>query len=257
MSINNSYYMRELKKIGFKFSNINNQIKFSYFNLHGYITTLEDLYILREIFIEQDYKFYYNENCVIWDIGMNVGYSSLFFSQFPNVISVYGYEPFISTYNLALDNIAANPSIKSKIIPNNFAISDKDSTETYVYLNKFRGSSGILGVTPNIQNKIKNGEVEYVKVQQLRASLVLESIKFQNPNVDIIIKMDCEGSEFKIIPELLLNCDMKSVVCMIIEWHQHDPIPIINLLEDKGFLCFAKIINTQSTGLIYSVNKKL
>ncbi|MCD4753857.1 MAG: FkbM family methyltransferase [Anaerolineaceae bacterium] len=250
-------YARQLHEHGMDFVVSDEKLLFIYKDIYGYITTVEELFILKEIFISQHYNFIWNRDVIVWDIGMNVGYSSLFFSNYPNVISVYGYEPFTSTYECALANIGLNLEIGNKIIPNNLAVGNENTERNFTYIKNHKGSSGVLGITPNIRHKVDENEVEYQKIQQVTASSVLTNIQNQHTNTNIIIKMDCEGSEYDIIPELVENGNLELVLGLIIEWHQRGPTSIANILTKENYFCFSPSSNNQTTGLLYCIKNDI
>ena len=53
-----------------------------------------DEMVFREIFIDECYNISFPCDSVLIDIGMNVGYASLFFASNSKIKEIFGYEPF-------------------------------------------------------------------------------------------------------------------------------------------------------------------
>jgi hypothetical protein len=91
-SINAQFYI-ENKKL---FVNIDT-LKFE-------VQTAEELFILKEIFVEGVYNFNLIgdvKNYVLIDIGMNVSYASCYFAKIKQIPTVISFEPFTPTYTQA------------------------------------------------------------------------------------------------------------------------------------------------------------
>ena len=79
------------------------------------VQTAEDIYILKEIYLNKEYGFFFNEKSIVVDVGLNVGFASLFFALNQNVAQVYSYEPFKPTIEQAQKNISMNADLEKKI----------------------------------------------------------------------------------------------------------------------------------------------
>lgn len=117
----------------------------------------------------------YQDRYVI-DIGGNVGDTSLYFAKSgANVIS---FEPVKHLYNLAVENVNLNPTLKDKITLVNKAIGGKKGKLQL-------DSTSVAEYTGNNDN-----EMEVITMNDF-----FEEYSF-TPD---ILKMDCEGCEFEII----------------------------------------------------------
>ncbi|MES1198160.1 MAG: hypothetical protein ABUL41_02680, partial [Chitinophagaceae bacterium] len=67
------------------------------------LSSRSDIYSALEVFGEDIYAYKFNKKLIAIDIGMNVGFASLFFSANDNIEKVYSFEPFEETYLLALE----------------------------------------------------------------------------------------------------------------------------------------------------------
>ncbi len=93
------------------------------------VSSLSNMAVLYEVFIENIYAVEgLPDNLLVVDIGMNVGVASQYFALMPGVLAVHGYEPFVETYQEAVENIKMNPSIRDKIICHNYGVSSVTET---------------------------------------------------------------------------------------------------------------------------------
>ncbi len=196
----------------------------------------------------------HNTQWSVLDIGMNMGVASLHFAQDPNIARVYSYEPFTPTYNLGIRNLKANPDLAQKIIPHNYGLGNK---YTVVELPYDIELSGCCSSIPEKQTKVfgKN-KCDMEKISIHSAAQELKSILDTDKN-NIMLKIDCEGSEREIISDLYKNKLLSSVHAISMEYHDGIYKPLIEMIEKSGFFVSYKenkINNT--TGMIYAYNLK-
>jgi FkbM family methyltransferase len=213
----------------------------------------EDLFILDEIFVQGIYNFSYSSPSVIWDIGMNVGIAALFFAGLGDV-QVVGYEPFLENFQVAMANFSLNPELSRKIHPINSGVGESSVITSASYNPSAHGSSGLFKTSfrsPDFnRTKIRNVEI-------IEAPYVLQKIIDDFPNRSIVLKMDCEGSEYQIVKALSRAGMLRLLTGMMVEWHrkepEHDPGQLVSILLDSGFLTFAFDTYAPSNGMIYAV----
>jgi hypothetical protein len=120
------------------------------------VQSLEELWILEEIFVIGVYNMVDNltdiKPMIVWDIGMNVALSSLYFATKDDVV-VVGHEPLDKTYQLALDNLMLNPELFKKVETFNYGIGGYDRTETVDYCPEYKGSVGIRGLVGDVERR--------------------------------------------------------------------------------------------------------
>src|SRR5690606_30090481 len=111
------------------------------------VTTNEELFILNEIWVNGCYNVIpqTNKPLVVIDVGMNVGYASLFFSSQPFVSKVYAFEPFQPTYEQGLVNLGYNADLLPKIQTHNFGLSRAHTVLEVDYSPEHRGRAGTWG----------------------------------------------------------------------------------------------------------------
>ncbi len=219
-------------------------------NLKLRIETAEEIFIINEVFFENCYNFIVpDQEVVVVDIGMNVGFASLFLANKPNVRKVYAFEPFAQTYEAALTNFSYNPVQTRKIIAHNYGLSNANE-KTYVpYSNSDKGRNKSLAFDQHT-NGVAYAEKAAIEVRE--ASEVIANILEENRNTSIHIKMDCEGAEFVIFDALAKSPLPEQVKGMMIEWHFKEPDGIVQFLQGNGF----KMIKTNlgpKSGLIYAL----
>ena len=148
------------------------------------VQTLEELYILNEVFLENVYKIESNSNYIVLDIGMNVGITSLYFSQFDNIKAIYGFEPFKPTFDCAKGNISLNGKHDSKIHVFNFGLSNADKWIDLNYDSENKGNVGIK----NVGLKGKKRKVERIELKD--SSKILQRIINKHSGIKRIVKVD-------------------------------------------------------------------
>lgn len=217
--------------------------------LEYYVETAEDIYILHEIFVEGDYNLVFPQgDTVVIDIGMNVGFTSLYFASRKDVSAVYGFEPFEKTHAQACRNIALNPSFSAKIRPNSYGLSDRQFTTEFDYDYNEKGRMGVLGV------ERLNRSVAYEKatVRFEEALGEVEKICNSHSRSNVVVKLDCEGSEYSILPNIARNGIHPAVKAVVIEWHEHGHRPLSDLLKEKGFSMHIIRPDSMHVGMIYA-----
>lgn len=233
----NGDIVAELDKVNLKFNNFN------------------EAFIINEIFGRRIYDFSINfEDLIVVDIGMNIGTASIFFASKNNVKKVYAYEPFTPTYNLALKNISLNPKLRNKIKAYNFGLGEKEEVLTLSYCKENKGRmSTVSEINASIKNE--NTEKSFIDVNVCLKDVVQEikSINVENPNYKLILKVDCEGSEYQIVKRLDEANLFKNIKIIMMEWHYGNPKAIEEILKKHNFVSFTSY-EEGIAGMIYAVN---
>jgi FkbM family methyltransferase len=221
-------------------------------NLRFYLKTVEDFYILTEVFYESEYGLISSDECVIFDIGMNIGLTSLFFARKDFVKKIYSYEPVTETFNQGQYNFSLNKEYSHKISCFNFGLGCADKKETFYFHPEAKGNCGIRGLKSPGLKSLNNLTRVPVEIKEICKEL--KPLIETNKNYKKIIKIDCEGGEYEILEKLDQEKYLKFFDGLIIEWHDHGSLSLENILLKNNFL----MISTHQTpisGLIYAFRK--
>ena len=239
------------KKLNAKFSiDKNDELIVEIEGIKVNVQTAEELSILGEIFWLGIYTFIYDRPIVMLDIGMNVGLASLYFASQENVKSIWGYEPFNVTYQQALHNFDLNPDISQKIKPFSYGISAEEKKVTVEFDYELRGS---IGVSEDRTNNKHNKSLPKEELTLKPISEELNSIISQHPDMDIVAKIDCEGSEYEIFDSLVEKGQLNQMKIIMMEWHNKGPDKLAEYLRQEGFAIFSRLPHSSNIGAIYAV----
>ena len=222
------------------------------------VRDLEEMQILQATFVDGTYDFALRRPALVWDIGMNVGITSLYFASRGNV-RVVGYEPIDSTYELARENLDLNPRLGAAITAVHGGIGGSDRTEMVDYCAERKGSVGLLGaVSDPVLRRLVFGlpvdtVVEKVSLRLENAVSVFRALRAAHPELPVIGKLDCEGAEYEIIEALHHSGDLSSFHALMLEWHRNGPDSLREWLTEAGFTVFAPSCRTNLWGRMYAV----
>lgn len=250
--------LRELQKNGVELRTENGMIIGHWHGIRFNIEDICNIITAKEIFIEELYKFKHRKDTVVIDIGMNVGLATLYFSTMENVLQVYGYEPFAFTFEKALKNFEMNPDQKNKISPISVGVSDSTRSIETTFNRMDHTSMGVMGVIK--EHHADERFNEHLSIELIDVANVLADVRRRHPGAEILIKMDCEGSEYNIVERLASSDMMREPVHYMIEWHilddSHDPSRILDLLVKNGFF-INQISKTDKIGMIFATRLSL
>lgn len=190
-------------------------------NLTGGIYNESGLGFIREIFEEGVYNLHIatKKDIVVIDIGMNIGVAALFFAAKQNVKKVYGFEPFLPTYQKALDNFRVNSDeIQKKISSFQFALGNHEETKYCGYSEKVSSSLSVLGESEKIKEELNNSQKERIAIKD--AGKILQPILNSHRNDYVVLKIDCEGSEYDIFESIDRYRLLDEVDAVLMEWHE-------------------------------------
>lgn len=194
------------------------------------------------VLCSDEYHFDIDDEYVMFDIGLNLGITSLHKARDKNCVKIYGYEPFTPTFKQAQDNMNLNPQLSQKISIFNYGLGDTDK-ELDINYNPDR---------PGAMSSVKNvfpecGEIERITIKE--ASKILAPL-INKHNEKIFLKIDCEGAEKEILPNLDKAGLLKKVDVIIMEWHFENPEWIIDLLKENNFVVFRTSNIPNNLGMI-------
>jgi len=231
-----------------KIKNHNDGFVLSFSDINIYVESVEEFYIINEVFVEEEYKFKTPERVVLIDIGTNIGTASLFFSLLDNVEKIYCFEPVLDTYNQAKYNFSINESAKKVVAINNFGLGKNDRDEIFIFDKQVKGNTGVRGKMSSSYSN--NSTTEEVNVKIKSASSEIQKIIDSNSNSKIVVKMDCEGAEYEIF-ESLTSDIISCIDVFMIEWHDKGSKTIEDILLKNGFNLFLKDL-APNAGILYA-----
>lgn len=245
------YDFKLLEKNGFTFNVGAEEIIAEFSGTRLYVNNAEDFQVLSEIFIHNEYNFITGRDKIIIDIGMNAGLASLFLARDPSVREVHAFEPFSLPYTRALKNFALNPKAAAKIRPNQFGLGEKDDQMEVMVR-----SDATIGISVRGAD---SGKPEAIHIREAASIIAPLVQRARSAGMDLVIKMDCEGSEFGIFESLTRHGLFGSINAMVIEWHKwwskdKNQMTLIAPLLDAGFIVLDKTqLSNPHAGLCYAV----
>jgi len=192
-----------------------------------------EVFAFEEVIMNKVYRTTFRTPTVVIDVGMNVGLASLYFAAQPNVVAVYGFEPFKATFESALANFALNPELAKKIEPENSGLDSRAYHTKAGYNPAINWQLGIHGPVGDTGGAV----LEQCEIELQSAVDVFNSVRAKHPNAAILIKMDCEGSEREIIPALCSDPSFRDRVALTMETHGCGE-EVFGSLEAAGFSVF-------------------
>lgn len=240
-------FLINLKANYASFESINNKLMIQIDGLKFSINSWEELLILNEVFVEGIYNYKSEDEFILFDIGMNVGITSLYFSKNEKCSAIFAFEPFSKTREFAKENFSLNHT-SSKIKVFDFGLGYPERTIKVNYNEEFKGSVGINGVAEYIN--VEDKDVFELEIRDVAESILKNSI---GNNKNIILKIDCEGAEYEIINRLKVENVLSKISCLMIEWHVKGPNQIVDILLSENFKIFSFNENSKTIGMIYAV----
>lgn len=171
------------------------------------IVTNKNYGVFLEIFAEKIYSLpiQMQNEFYVFDVGMNRGYSSLFYADMDKCQKVFGFEPDKGNYNWALANCELNPFLKDKIITYNYGLWDKDDEmEMQSCDSDYMNALSVLVEEYDEVKKIKKRENQKQNIVSVKkaSSTLLPIIKQLPEGKDKILKIDIEGAEYTVFKDM-------------------------------------------------------
>jgi len=185
-----------------------------------------DNIVYAEVVNRNDYKLQESlDNYIIIDIGAHIGCFTYACIQ-RNAKFIYAYEPMIDNYNLACKNLKEYSNVQL----NNLAVWRSDLKEMPELNMVIFGENNKLNTgSHNVIQSETRGNKNY-NVQTIALDKIIEEIENKYPENKILLKLDCEGSEY---PILLTSNKLDKVDIIVGEYHNFfdDGIPYICLID--------------------------
>lgn len=181
---------------------------------------------------------------------MNSGLACLYFANMKNVEYVYGYEPFPDTFRQALDNFTENSlEIQNKIRAVNLGLTDKESQMEVLYDPSYTTNMRV------VDGERAHGEQEKkVCIKTMGAATEIRKIIENHQDMKVILKIDCEGSEYPIFKDLDEAGILKDIHMILMETHDGRENEIKAILRKENFIYFDNYAGgATQLGFLYAV----
>ena len=203
----------------------------------GYKSGLRNhsLLILKEIFLNQVYSFTKYTDAklkstqgVIIDIGANIGISTAYFRNLYPGVKLIAIEASPINYHQLLKNIGVNKFQNIETI-NCFISNNNGLTKFYHHRDKPGGSFG---------EGFKSKDSKSLEEFNVKTKKISDIINFHK---NIVIKIDVEGAEYKILEDLALSKNISEVIEIIVEvstcnlTHYNNLNMVLNNFYQLGF----------------------
>jgi FkbM family methyltransferase len=153
---------------------------------------------------------------------------------------------------IARSNFGRNPQYENKITLYEFGLGALDETIEVEYSPEWNGQTGRQGLSEDMK-RISPSWKETIKVRNA-SDCFLEVLNSAGSD-PVILKMDCEGAEWEILPDLARSGVLKRIDQMVFEWHHKQPEPLEQLLVENGFSVIRRTDSDNcKIGVIYATN---
>jgi FkbM family methyltransferase len=191
-------------------------LNISFGNARYHASSYGEIHTVGELYLNGDYDFALPENALMLDVGANVGFTSIFLAHLHPRVMIEAFEPLSANYRTALSNIARNPEIRDRVALSNFGLFSTDGVQDIFTEDQNPGMSSLV----IDRRELAQHAVDVQQVEVRRASTVLESLKSAHPDRQIVLKLDCEGSEYEILKDLIGTGAIRHVHLAVMEWHR-------------------------------------
>jgi len=193
--------------------------------LKFYVTNLLDLHIIKETIFDGVYNFNYKLSPkIILDVGAHVGDYSIYMGlEYPKA-KIFAFEPNPKTYKILVENIKVN-GVKN-VTTINLGLSNRSQKEK-LYLQLASGMTSVY--------KKENHSFSSVSINTLSLADFLR--KYSVNSVDIM-KVDCEGAEYKIFLGLPKNT-LSQIKNITMEYHdglaKNSHVDLVKLFRKSNY----------------------
>ncbi len=176
--------------------------------------------------------------------------ASLLLANHPMIEHVYSYEPFKTAYGRALRNLELNPEQSRKVTPQRLGLSDRDMIMEVVSQDDFTGGNTVKGR--------QLGNKETIELRDAGRELKAAITEAKERSLGVVIKVDCEGSEFPIFEALERENLFGNIDVFMIEWHkwwsaEKTQQDLIRPLVRAGFAVFDQTRPGVAQGILLAV----
>jgi FkbM family methyltransferase len=205
----------------------------------------DDVETLREVFLEQLYRFDLPGEHLTLDIGSNIGLASLYFARYHGG-PVYAFELVPSTAEQTRTNFALNPEWSRNIKFFDYGLADSDQ--------EFEIKTDPDHSAGNSIYRSRGSHVQKVRVRNA-ADVVKEALA-EKEGRRVVVKLDAEGAEYAICRLWDKAGLLKEMDVLMMEWHRQDGESvdeIRDILRANGLRWFERQNWDSPHGMIYAI----
>lgn len=213
------------------------------------LTDWNDIFITVDSFVDFDYgsAIPKDNDIAVFDIGANIGDTAIVFAANRQVRQVFSFEPLPSIYQRFMKNMDHNPALKHKVSPFPFGLGDSDATMRVAYPH---GCAYCATSTENWHGDDASKVEENMTIRDA-VPVITELLDTCTDTVKVM-KLDCEGAEFVLLPHLSKHGLLKHFSLLMMEFHRTDPAPLVEVLRRDGFTVFWQSSLVGLTGRLYA-----
>jgi FkbM family methyltransferase len=174
--------------------------------------------IFKEIFLDEFYDLAKLRNktdtsSVVFDIGANAGFFTIFITEKINPKEIHCFEPFPNNFNLLVENIKNIQSFNPNIYLNNLAIVGPGIDSIDLFFDEGQSYSPTASILKGIDTTNKEIKAQATNLEKYCSENNIQKID--------LLKMDCEGAEYNIFYNLSLTFFSK-IESIYMETHDLD-----------------------------------
>lgn len=217
---------------------------------------------VKDIFCGDCYNYFLNDKTeeIVLDIGMNIGGASLYFESRANVVKVYGFEPFPDTFAEAEENFKLNGVADRKSIEYfSYGVRDVNEHRKVIYnRNMTCGQSTDVEANEKARKSYKEwkliseGDDKIIEVEVKDIKDILSDIYQIHKGGNVILKLDCEGEEYRIMKRLEEFSLFTRIKVIMLEWHYGKEKDLIEILKRNQYMYWSFAHERNMGGLIYA-----
>jgi FkbM family methyltransferase len=209
------------------------------------------IFIAQEVFGNQEYGVIPSQESIVIDIGMNVATTALYFAKEPNVKRVIAFEPSSQSIKRAERNFALNPVIAKKIEVRPYALGE---TSGQAYLEVIPERSTVSRIVHDASSETEQPNQELVEIRDAEKEIQM-LLGEAKDHQQIVLKVDCEGSEREIFRRLSPGT-LSKIDVVLLEWHSPEILQEIRQTLDK--LPFRVLVQRRekNIGMLYAFRKR-
>ncbi len=109
-------------------------------------------------------------------------------------------------------------------------------------------SVGLMGLTREMIKSGKDYRVLNFHLEDITHHL--QKIIDQHPGIPIVVKIDCEGSEYEIMERLTNSSMIEKVTLFIIEWHNGLVKDLVASFASSPFILYTRTLTFRIMGIL-------